>query len=468
MSRHGVEWYDRDAGGVVRYGSRQPSGARPVDLVEAAIEAQRAAGGRRRSCVLAIDHTLCEHRLIAMPPVPHKELPRIFERKAKQLVRHEGERILYTALPMGETEAEGGTEKLRNWLLVAFEADYLREVRLRLRAHGFKIKRVVSRSLAALCRAQAEIASSDDPFISVSVDHGVATVSLAHGEELVYRDRIEGDILTDASLPTSVVQLVRSCAAYWRKHSRGQTVEDVVLIGMPTEQGRLLSHAIAGAVGGGNVHVLPSEGADPMLGRFAFLESSIGTGRLCPDLSSPLPAHTPLAAVLIAIFLFLTGTLAWIVHDDSSADLRDVQLDTAALNTRISELSRFGEENDRIDREVQLLRDHLGRSIEVGTYGVRMEELLVSALTAFDGRASLSDITVTPGKNGGKALVLRGIIDPDPTRLLRDLHGLTRDLEADPALADVTLTLQDTLPDDRLDHREPFYFSIAASLEESR
>ncbi|MEW6071884.1 MAG: hypothetical protein AB1726_04710 [Planctomycetota bacterium] len=465
VSHHGVEWYERDPNGTVRYGSHVPPGTRPPDIVAAAVEARRAAGGGRRRCVLALDHTLSRHRLIGLPPVAKKELPRIFERKARQLLELAEGPVYYSALPMGEEEGERGREKQWRWLLTALDAESIRDLCLRLRGHGFHVHRVVSRSLAALAHAQAEAGVGDEPLIVVTVDHGIATVSLAAGDELVYRDRIEGDILTEPALATSVVQLVRTCAAYWRKHHRGQQVRRVLVLGMPVAQGRLLSHAIAPIIEGGTVDVLPREGDDEKAGRFAFLEATSGTGRLCPELAFPLPSRRFLTAVLGLAFLVASGILAWTVHGNATAELRDLQLDTASLNTTIAALAPFAVENRRIEDGVAGLNAYLGRAAAVGSHGVDLEGLLDTILAAFAGRAELTEIAVGPAADGGHEIGLRGEADPDPARVLCDLEEIRRSLESDPGIARVDLRLPARLPDAAGGRAEPFVFEIQARVE---
>ncbi len=443
----GVEWYDRDASGRVYHGTSRPAGPGAADLVAAAEEAVKASGGRRRPCVLAIDHTLSRHRLVGIPPVPRKELGRVFERKAKQLMETPGEDVLYVSLPMGFLDAESGKEGLRNWMLVGMPAGRVRALRLRLRTRGFRVRRVVDKSLAALCRGQAAAPDPDGPCIVVTVDTSFATVNLTHGDELVYRDRINGNILSEPALATSMIQVIRSCAAFWRKRSRGQQVDRVVLLGLPSEQGELLSHAILPAIPGGEVVVLPAGREGEMEGRYEYLESATSTGRLNPLLNVPLPMRKAVVGVLATLLLVASGGLAWTVHADGSTGLEEIRLETADLNARIADMGRYEEENRIVDAAVVNLRDQLNRMVEIGTHGVDLEDLLVSAVGAFRGRAVLSDVTVAASEEPGRETVtLRGEADPDPRYVLRDLQELTAALEDDARLADVTLFLPDRLP----------------------
>jgi hypothetical protein len=468
VGRERVEWFDRDASGTLFHGVAQPAGSSAADLASAAEEAWRASGGRRRRCVLAVDDTLSRQQLLVTPRLSRRELAGVFERKAARLIDLDKQDVLYLSVPMGEESEEPDADPQLHWCLVAMNGALLRPLRVHLRSRGFRVSHVVSRSMAALCRAQQECPRPEEAAIVVAVDRNSVTVGLTHGPELVYRDRFDGDIREEPTLATSLVQVIRSCSAFWKKRSRGGDVRQVVLLGLPPQQGHLLSHVITPLVTDGEVVVLPGEGEGREVGQHEYLAAANCPGPLNPDLSFPLPTQKILVSVLLAILCLVSGTLGWILLDSVSTELRAIEADTGGLEFQAASLVPFRAANHGVATDAIRLERHLDRTAAIGSAGLPLEDLLIAVTRTFDGRATLEEIALQPSEwSGGNTITVHGHADPRPERVLQTLRELTAILESSPLFEEVLLHLPDRFPEagDRSDSGR-FDFSIEATVSD--
>lgn len=467
VGHHRVEWFDRCADGTLHHGVAHPAGQAASDIATAAEEAWKASGGPRRRCVLAIDDSLARHELLTLAPVSRSELRRVFERKAAHLAGVAPSEVLYHALPMGTGGGGPEADARRHWFLVAMKGGMLRPLRMQLRSRGFRLRRMVSETMAAVGRAQQAFPDPDAAGISATVSDRSVIVTMTHGDQIVYRDRIQGDIRRDPTLATSLVQVIRSCLGFWKKRSRGEEVGQIVLLGMTPESGQLLSHAVAPLIPEGKVVIVPEEGEGAEVGYHEYLAAATCHSPLNPDLSFPLPTQKTLAGILLAILILVSATLGWILIDDASTELRSIEVDTAELEIQAATLAPFGLANRATGEKLARLEAHLDRAVAIGSYGVPLDETLRVLGEAFAGRAVLVDATLEPSRDSGReGIIVHGYADPEPGRVLQLLDELVAHLEADPHFAEVVLRLPDRLPetDDGSTVRR-FDFTIEAARE---
>ncbi len=440
-----VEWYD-PAGGLAAYGRAEVEGPGNGALVAAAEAACRASGARRRPCIVSLADGLASHHLVHTPPLKKKELAFVFERRASKLLGVPKEDALFAALSAGGdgSGVKGGEDA---WLLVAMKRAEMSDLRLRLRKRGFQVKRVVSGRQSVVCTARRELPDPDGAAIVVGIEPGAITITLIRGEVVVNQETIEGDFLENPSLASSLVHEVKSFAGYWKKHTRGEVLEQVAVLGLQPDRGELLSHAFETAMPGASVLLLPRDAGGENAGRFAYFAAAASTGSLNPDLTTRIPPRRRvLVSGLVAVF-GLAGVLGWHLNQRVGRELDALGHEIEQLDAAAVDLPELERENARAAAGLDALRVRLERAAAVEDYGVALEDVLLDALGAFRGRADFVDINVRPeGSSGEPVASITGRADPRPAELLSSLGLLTRDLEATRSFADVELTLPEALP----------------------
>jgi hypothetical protein len=442
-----VEWLDDDARRGTLHGRSPVASLDATTLAEAALAALRASGAEPRACILALDRPLAGHGLIGVPELVRKELPAILERKAAKLVDGDA-RPLFVGLPMTLALAEPGKEsRERTWLLTAIRGTLVRNLCLALRARGIPVGRIVSLSLSALERARAASSRPEEAAILVLVDRNGVSVSLVKDAELVNQDAIEGDLFENPSLATGLIHGIKSCAGFWRKHSRGKQVGEIIVLGLPGERALLLSHAIGTAVPGAHVTLLRAEGEATEVVQQDWLRSAHVAGALSPDFTFRLPPrHSRLAVLALVTLLASAGVGAW-TWRSLTGELTEIQARTRTLLVGTDGLDPLSEQNQASAAQVERLHAYVERAARAAHIGLDHDRLLADVQSAFHRRAELLGLTVLGSSADGPPMVLiQGRADADPARVLVALRGLGEELERSTQLTQVAVRLPDRIP----------------------
>ena len=447
LSREQAEWFDgtpENSGASPRTALRPVLGPAPGDLAQAAREVLDAVGSGRRPCVLALAAGLVEQRVLPLPDLPRKELRKIFSRKAAALLGVAPDETLYTALPLfaqvaesaraeGESSdpARAGSALERKWLLVATKRSFAVELRLALRRQGIQVERVVSARLARLCRAQEVRGETGRACIVIDVESRAIAVGLIAGDVLAHQSQLEGSFEATPTMALTLIQEVKGLDAFWRKTSRGGSVEQVVVIGLPHERGRLLAHALTTALASASVTLLPGEDTAPDSGRLASLEACRSEGPFGVDLTVRLPARHAHLVTLGACLLIVTGGAGSLLHAHLARERDALEADSRIYAVHGRDPERVSERRAAARRAVDELADEASRIEAAGATGVPFEAALRDAFDAFGERAALLSLSIGSEAEGGE-VAIAGETWSHPVASWRALEELAAELEASP------------------------------------
>ena len=461
-----VEWCEWSATGSVAYGSSEVEaedeagdalvagevgGAR---LAKLALEARRRAGGRARRYRLVLGDSILTPQLVTLPTLPRKELQRVFERRAARLSGLEGRRVLFTTRAMGKPSVDP-TEHSRQqrWLFLGFDGDLVETLRQQLSERGLRTRRIVSGGLTALSEALEKAPASEGAVIVAVVGEDTISISLVEERCLLDRDAIRGRLASDPAAAAALVQEVRSYAGYWRKHSRGGTVDRVILAGALPESASLLVHALSNALPQARVLLARPENDSPqddgetvVPERIAVHAQHRPPAPIDPDLSFPLAPKRRLAALAGSVLFLGTGALALEQYEHGLHGLEEIRSDTEDCVARVGEHDDVLRAGRRHEQELDRLASLLERNRSISRYGLSLERILEQALEAFDGRAVFEEIEVRPAESGWEdRLTLHGTVERAPGAALERLGAIVDQLEASAEFDGVRLVLPDRL-----------------------
>lgn len=437
LSAHEAEWLEYAPEGEIRYGRVDVSGITPADLVSAALAARGAAGGRRRGCVLALGDGVVQHELHKLPPLPRKDLERVLLRKAAAASRLDPEHTLFSGYRLTH---RGGDSC--HWLTASMERRGALEVALRLRRHRLGVRRVTTLSTAILDRAETLVGDSSSAAIVVVVGPRAVEASLIGEGALVSSEVLEGDFLEAAHLVSSLLQSVRTLAAFWRRSKRGVEVGHLCLFGLPNDRGRLLAQTLSAALPGAVVHLEPGpelEGA--AAGRIALLAACLEEGSLAVELTPPMPWRQRTVAAASALLVVATVGGYGLAHravDDRCAML---EVDAAHLERCEPELLELQRESECAERALAGVRCELDRARAIWSEDDLYERTLAALAVAFEGRATLLSLTLSRDLGNGRELQVSGLTIAEPVRSTAIVGEIEETLLREPGFADVRIDL---------------------------
>ncbi|MEM7307216.1 MAG: hypothetical protein AAF682_11130 [Planctomycetota bacterium] len=465
LSREVAEWFD-DSGKVARYGRATVEGEGGAALAAAADRARQESGGPRCPCVVTLGGGLIWHERIEAPPIGRKELTKVFTRKSAALLGVAREDTLFTALAPTSTDPAAPGRSGATWTVLAMRRAEATALRLRLRERGFSVRRVVSSRMAAVQAAQRLLSRPASAAMLVSIEPSTVTLTLFRGETILNQDRIEGDFLVNPSIATSLIHEVKSFLGYWKKESRGEVVEELVLLGLPSDRGTLLRHAFESALSGVTVIVRPDESEEEteLAGRFEHFRAARAVGPLNPALTTPLAPRRATVAALALCCTVAACAVGWRIHGRLVAQEQELRVRAGLMGAEAADLTTVYDENRDAAERIERLRASVERVALIRASGVAAEEVVAATLDAFQGRASLLDLDVRAGIAPGELKVaITGLVGADPAEILVALGGVTRSLEGSGRFRDVVLTLPDVMPDARSGRNVEF--QINALLE---
>jgi hypothetical protein len=464
IGRGHVVWLPAEPGEHPR--SASFAHAEGVDPVAACLAAVKELVPSGEACLVALGTGWIESRTLELPPLPRREFARVLQRKAATLLGTELDGTLFAALPLFRTEdaAEAGTAA-QPWLVLAMRRAEVVPLLLGLRRAGLRARRVVSARLASLAAASSRAVDAHGSVLAVSVEPKAVTLGLLHQGTLRFQSAMEGSLADQPALAMSLLQEVKSTEAWWRKHSRGGKIDEIVLLGASGPRGDLLRGALRNALG--EVRIAEAVGTDGTEEQLAeLLAAARIEGPLQLDLSTRLPwrrRDSLLVSSLSAAAVLVAGLFVYERLDDERQRLAR---ETEAFAQEARELERYKSENAAIE---SALSERLRELTEVGamsTEGCDMEALLTASLQAFEGRADLLRIAVE--REGTEhVLELRGETDPHPARAMAVVLGVAADLRARSFARDVIAQPEDLAQLGRKDSLEKASgFLVRATLRE--
>jgi hypothetical protein len=430
-----VEWLERAPDGSLRAGC---VAAESGGLLAAVLEARRAASAEARRFVLALAHPHSFWKLFAMPPLAAKDLGQVFRRRARAMAGEGAGQPFFVALPMDRGEAAEGKERQDSWLLAGVQSG-VRDLRLALRDRGLRAERVVSLELAALEWGRRHAPKPDQATVVVVVGEDALSVSLVAGEVVHYQESIEGNLATRPALAAGLVHEIKTCAAYWKKRSRGAGIAQVVVVGMPRSRVELLAVGLGSVLPGAAVHGIADREATAGAGS-PLVEAAFGLGPACPELSFWLPQRA--RAVGLAAGLLLTllagASVAWL--DRARGTTHGLRAEAQALRRSTADLEELLARCAEGDESVARIRARIERQAALAARGLPLERTLGLVMAALEGRAELDELYLADSEQGPR-LSVEGRCSSDPARMLVDLRAVLARLERADGVTDVSISL---------------------------
>lgn len=498
LTRNLAEWVELDRAGNPSYGRAEVEGLAPADLSRAAVAARRASGGRQRACVLALGDDLARQRIVRLPRLSKREMSRVLLRKAAQLLECDPDDALYTCAPI-TPEAEGDGEVAL--LLTAMRRSLVSRLRVQLRKRRFHVRRVSSAVLSPLGRARAACDDPDAPTVVVVVQPRSVGVSLVANSEIVHHDRLEGDFFAVPALAASVLQTVRTSAAYWRKVHRGGEVASVVVLGLPPRRGALLRQAIETALPGVAARVLPeaatlagqelapdaSEAPASPLGlavdmgpepeapesgegpRIEVMRSYAARGPVPADLTTRAPMRAAAAITLATLAFGLTAAVAGFGHQHFAGELESLEGELSELETQCRDLGELQNHNRLAQQHVAVLQRKIERAHAIGGAGVAYDAFLADVLRILGGRAQLVSVSVGRSFEAGRDVAVRMRITREPVSSTLALREIREGFEALEGIFEVAVDLPTSVDASLNEGADAtgFEVTLTAKLEEA-
>jgi len=455
-----VEWFER-VGEAVRHARIDVPESDPGLFVHAAEEAWRAAEGTTRSCVLALARPLSFHALVSLPEIAKRDLGGVFQRRAQALAAG-ADSVYFLARDMDREQGEGGQPARTSWLLAGLRGG-TRELRLLLRDRGFHVHSVVSAELAALEWGRQRAAEPDQAVLVIVIGEVAVSVALVAGAHLYYQQSIEGDLATRPSLASGLVHEIKTCAAFWRKKSRGQTVGQAVVVGLPKARVELLALTLASILPGVEVRAASEDERDPS-GRHGFLEAPRASGALSPELAFWLPMRRRRVSLLAGLGSTAALALTLCLFEAGRDRLQGLRAQALEFRRATADLEQLRDRKRAAEELVEEIGRHLERGQEMAAHGVPLERALGAVLSALEGRAELEELSLRAEAGSAARLTLVGRCASDPAQLVGRLRTVLDRLQRSEVLSEISLALPEEFGETAADVAS---FSIEAVLRSS-
>lgn len=444
VDRGRLEWLDRDAIVAGAPLTAELDVTSPRDVAEGAVALLGANGRKPDRCLLALGDAHMTQRVAQFADVPTKDLRRVLGRKAASLLGEEPENVLFSATSMAVEERE----PTRRWMLQVVRRSEIDALLHELERVGFRVARVFGARQAVI--SSSFLPNHEAPESSTSVvlaiENRAVSISLLEGDTLVQQTLVPGNFESQPALAAALVQELRGIQGYWRKVSRGSSIDQVVAVGFTHADGERFKPAIQAALPGCEFTVV---GGDRVSGtdaaRLVYLQlcrsGSRGTAEMTP--SRPAKKKLLLAGLAIAAGAGVVGGM------QVRSELVDASSWRRTHETHVYEQTQDVEDVREILEQVDQARGRYlaeRAAIEgIGSAGRSMAGIISDVLTAFGQRATLESLTLDPTQ-GGLRLALTGTTDPDPGRSMDVLDALVVSLESSLRFADVQLLPPSDLP----------------------
>ena len=411
--------------------------------------------------MLVLGEGQVRHGVQKLPPLARKDLERVMTRKAATECETSPGETLFSCLQLWNRGEESC-----HWTVAMIERKRLLETQLRLRSHGFKVRRVTSISTAILNRARLLTRDSDTATIVVVIGPRAVEVSLIAGDEQVSSEVLKGDFLEAGHLVASLVQSVRTLAAFWRRSKRGQEVGDICLFGLPPDRGSLLAQTLQSTLPEVDVHVEPgadAEGED--VGRIALLAGCYDDGPLAADLTLRLPWRNSTILAAATLIVAVTSGSFWFTQRSLAEKRQKLAFEAARLEQCEPDLLELQEASENAGRDLAELQRQLEQAEAVWGHEAEYEKVLAALAGVFEGRATFLGLTLERGTGGGRNLTVNGLTTADPVRSVATIGEMEQELSLMPGFQEVRIDLPSRIGG--ADAGQPIAFTLQVHLEVS-
>lgn len=457
LHRGSVSWYETRPG---REAVRAEIGLASEELsavMEAAREARRVSGGKKRDIVLALGEPYVRLRLLSLPALSSSELRGVCRRKAAALCGVALDDVAYVARAYRSNDTQASSEshgaqasaesshapfaptpsddgRAQRWLLAAAPRQRVETLVAELRRAGLRVKRVIGARLALLAGA-IDGAPSSGVRLLLQRDPDGAMLWLCSGGEVLHETALSAAAHVslahddDASLCTALVQEAKSCAAFAQRTLRGESVESFRLDGFESQVAQRLELALAGALRGARCQrldgadgyaTLLASGCAPRHARSTDLDGSQRLRARRYALASVLACAAMLAVVAI------TRTQA--LDPRALTDRTRNHAQRARAGAAAAQVRELGERLASLETQVERLA---ARREATRSFGALVQSL---------HDAAGSDMAIVAIEGGtGETLLVEGRADPRPLVALSALARVRRRLLADAGMASVEI-----------------------------
>lgn len=451
------------------YAAADVEGVKPHDLAQAAQRVHRAAGSPRRRFVLALGHGLYQHRLMVLPVLPKREMDEVLRRKAANLLGCEIEDALFAALEFRPERAADATHDKAaveaalesRWLLVAMRRSEIVPLLHHLRECGLSVRRMVASGLSILCAAQCARSDRTQACIAVSIERTSVSVGLMDGAVLIQHNVLQGNFSSTPSLALALLQEIKSCEAFWRKTSRGGSVAEVVLVGVPRSRADLFENAVHAALPRAKITrlgaemairaelesatLVTGENATPVTGaeancvtgaepaevaghdRAELLAACVEGGDFQIDLTLRLPIPQRTAVWLSAVAVLVTGALGAVTYGSVENHRARLENEARSFAAEAADLAEIRSRRARAEESLEILAAYADRCRAIQHSGYPLDTEIDFVLSAFGQEASLHSLALGRLDQGGE-VEIRGATVPHPWRAVQNVKRITSSL----------------------------------------
>ncbi len=456
-----IEWVSGDPDKRYSCNGRRADSNSPRELAEQALELVELVDEKPCRCLVMVGGTLTSQRMLTLAPMPAKDLRGVLERKAANLLGVEPRDAWYRAIQLAGAE---NAEEQR-WLICAIRRSELLALTHELERVGFRPQGISVPRLSLLSAHPAGQQDSEAELtrILLCLEPGGVAISLTSKGELVQQTFVPGLFEQQSGLASSVLQELRSFEGFWRKLSRGGSIDEVLLFGLTEDTSLALTPAIRTALGNRDCKVVMGPLCESENEARAF---ALKMAAAASDSRGDLTPKEPPSKSLILAAAMCAATFGMILGFYGQGHLSQRR---QVAESYASELSAGARDYSRLQRqlsasaevhEAALLRAE--RLKAVGSSGHPLQPLMADIEAAFRGRALLQSVKLQPGDMEAE-IELLGSTDPDPALSLRMLNELVSELEQSGTCSDVVLLP----PNGRLseDAESELRFQVRSSLE---
>lgn len=461
ISRSCAEWLEFDAANEPKYGRAALMGTAPHELARAALDARKAAGGNALRPKLALGSGLILHRVLALPTLSKKELREVIERRTTATQGEVDDGYYFTARDVG-----GLPDGERNWLSTAVEREFITKLLVQLRRRRLRVRGIAVCSLAALYRAGEFTADGESASIAITIDENSIEVSLIAEGVLISSESLEGNLQENSHLISSVLQTVRSVAAFWRKSRGGAEVARVRVFGMTSERGAFLEQAIAGALPGAQAQCDqgPTTDSDDSE-RISTLSACLSDHPIAPNFMVPLPLTRKaevigLSACAGALLLGFA-----IVSRAVEGPRRELMQEIAQLEDESAKLPILREVELNSGQAISSLERRVNRASRVHTSGIDYRNTMADLLGAFGDRAAVLSVSVGAENDGIHEVTLSGVTESASIDSLLRIQGIENALAELPGVSNIRIDVPTRMVGAGEESSNGLRFSINVSLE---
>ncbi|MEZ6013662.1 MAG: hypothetical protein R3F49_00990 [Planctomycetota bacterium] len=373
-------------------------------------------------CILALGSSILHQRVLGLPQTPPKELRVVLQRKAAMLIDAAPEETLYAALPL---DVEEGAKE-RKWMLLALRRSHYLALRYALREKGFSVRRVVSERMALASAAETVIDhSANESCLAVGMEGGATGVHLLHGGELVHQSVLTTRFDDDASMAKVLVQELRGFDAFWRRRSRGGSIDRVVLVGFAPRWAERLEFAVRAALPSSKIQRLVRESTEGMrAARMVALAACRSVSPVQISIDVPLAPLRSRVALVAAASAVMASVAAYVSFDDARGHRDRIIAEQRALQEQAATCDQLVADQGRVRSAMEELALQRKRAEFLGRHGIPLEATLRDALTLVGDSAALTSFSVASDGEDAGIVKLAGEMPSAPVAAQTAIDGM--------------------------------------------